>query len=407
MSDPVPDAGGDPRPIASVVVPLRVSAALFDWERRLDRVLATIPPDLFEMVVVDYGTAADSRPALERALAGTPARLVRIDCEGEPFAIGQARDAGVVAARAPVVLFNDVDFIAPAATYRAVADEIRRQGLLDDPARFFCVPVVFLGEAATADYLAAGDASIEARHAALRGLIGDADEGPFGRVVYGSSCMVVNRGHYLALGGHDAAFTGHGGEDFELMHRLARHDPLAPRPPLYDVDFKDGGIRRYRGFRAYFSLHGIAAFQRGVFLVHLDHPARPIRHYFSAQRRNFRALRRSMARFDATGRNPPPLPGAAVPPAKPEGGRQVPFDDPLFRSFGGAAGMAQALGSGGRRAGLRAFLAAPFVLAYRAAMASRLSRRERILLRHVPGEALARRRDPVARFILRLRGDRP
>jgi predicted glycosyltransferase involved in capsule biosynthesis len=406
VSDSAPDAAAGP--IASIIVPLRVSPALFEWEARLRRILAAIPPDRFEIVVVDDGTAAEFRPTLEKVVAGTPARLVRVEgSAGRPFAIGRARDAGVVAATAPVVLFNDVDFIAPEATYHAVADEIGRQDLIAAPSRFLCIPVVFLSEAETARYLDGGDAAREARHASLGTLAQEADEGAWGRVVYGSSCMVVNRAHYLALGGHDPAFSGHGAEDFELMHRLVAFDPLAPRPPLYAVDFKDPGIRHYRGFRSHFALHGIAAFERGVFLVHLDHPARAIPDYFGRQRRNFRALRHAMARFDRTGENPPALPGAAGPPRQ-GGGRMLPLDDALFRSFGGAAGMARAIASAEASLSawqrLRGLALAPALLAYRLAMIRRLTRRERILLRHVPAEGLAARRDAAARLILRLLG---
>ncbi|MBA3519169.1 MAG: hypothetical protein H0T75_16385 [Rhizobiales bacterium] len=302
---------GPSAPAATIVIPLRVSPALFRWEERLTRILATIPAGPFEILIVDYGTRAESRPKLQSIVreAGGAARLVRVDCEDEPFSIGKARDLGVMAARAPVILFNDIDFLAPRSTYEAIAAEIGRRELAVAFDRFFCVPVIFLSETGTRDYLAAERAAeFPLHHAAFRHRALDETSGVSVSIAYASSCMVANRLHYLALGGHDESFFGHGAEDFELLHRIAATMPRAPRPPAYYVDFKDNGITAYRGFRAAFALFGIEAFQSGLFLVHLHHPSRPSRDYNRRRKRNFRLLRRRMQQFDRTGAHPPPLP---------------------------------------------------------------------------------------------------
>lgn len=298
-------------PAASVIIPLRASPALFQWQERLTRILATIPAHLFEIVIVDYGTRGDSRFELQSTVrdAGSSARLLRVDCENQPFSIGRARDLGVMAAAAPVVLFNDIDFLAPRSTYQAIAMEIGRRALVSAFDRFFCVPVIFLSETATRDYMAAERlAEFPLHHAAFRLRALDPSSGVSVSIAYASSCMVANRLHYLAIGGHDEAFFGHGAEDFEFLHRLASTVPKAPRPSAYYVDFKDNGITAYRGFRAAFALYGIEAFQVGLFLVHLHHPSRPSRDYNRRRKRNFRLLRRRMERFDRTGTHPAPLP---------------------------------------------------------------------------------------------------
>jgi predicted glycosyltransferase involved in capsule biosynthesis len=294
--------------VASLIVPLRVSPLIFEWEVRLSRVLATVPATRFEIIIVDYGTPAQSQPRLDEIIRSAPVapRLIRAAGPDSPFSIGKARDVGVCEATSPVVLFHDIDFLAPPQTYGAIADEILRREVASRQDSFFCVPVFFLSEAATRAYVRPSPgADLALHHANLRPLAGEA-ETAITSIAYASSCMVANRHRYLALGGHDSGFSGHGAEDFELMHRVFATAPIAPRPPHYYVDFKDDAGLRYRGFRAAFALYGIELFQRGLFLVHLFHESRPVSGY-NQLRRNFHRLRHRMQRFDATGRHPPPL----------------------------------------------------------------------------------------------------
>jgi len=299
--------------VASLIIPLRASPALFQWQQRLSRILSVMPYDQFEVIVVDYGTGELGRRQLAAIVAAAPGpvRVIRVDCEGAPFSIGVARDTGVVAASAPVVLFNDVDFFAPKPVYEAVAAEIKARNLGQFADQWFCVPTIFLNSDGTEEYLAGMTAEDDVLH--HKHFLHRAELDPSAVCVsisYGSSCIVANRHHYLSIGGHDESFWEHGAEDFELMHRLSALAPRAPRPPYYYVDFKDNEIANYRGFRAAFALYGVDAAQKDLFLVHLYHPRRPIKTY-TRHWQNFRLLRRRMRRFDLTGRHPPPLPDAA------------------------------------------------------------------------------------------------
>lgn len=288
----------------ALIIPLRLTGATYEAELRLGRICAAVPRDLFDIVISDYGTPPEHRGPID-ALEAQGLRVVRHPSPHRLFSIGQARDFGVQMSAAPVIIFNDIDFLGTPDMYRAIHAEAARRELSENLFDFFCVPVLFLTEEGTRAWLAApGDAKPFASSLNVDSL--EAARADIQSVAYGSSAMVVNRHHYLSLGGHDPRFSGHGAEDYDLLHRLATIAPKGPRPHDYFSDYKDNGIRHYWGFRPFFALYGLDLLAHGVHLVHLWHPRRKEKDYFRPNR-NFRLLKRVMKRFDRTGGQPLPL----------------------------------------------------------------------------------------------------
>lgn len=289
----------------SLIIPLRLTAATFEGALRLDRICRTVPDELFEIIISDYGTA----DAFAGPLNDLESRGIRVVRHPDPhalFSIGHCRDFGVQRAACPVVMFHDIDFLADSIMYRRIHAEAMARDMVANTFDFFCVPVLFLSEAGTQAYFAARQAG----QAFLPDFSIDALERRGDLVqtaAFGSSAMVINRHHYLASGGHDRRFHGHGAEDYDLLHRLSSIAPKGPRTHDYMTDFKSNNVRNYWGFRAYFALYGLDVYSRGIFLVHLWHPRRQEKGYFQP-RRNFRILRKAMQLFDKDGRQPDPLP---------------------------------------------------------------------------------------------------
>ncbi|MEO1689341.1 MAG: hypothetical protein AAFU61_15730, partial [Pseudomonadota bacterium] len=183
------------------------------------------------------------------------------------------------------VLFHDVDFAAPRAVYDGLAGLAAAPPFADDPAAFACLPVWFLNRAG----LLAWRAAPGAVWAHLR-RAGGGSSPLANRLVRGSSAMLVARDHLAALGGHSDAFEGHGAEDFELLHRLARARPLGPPPPDYARDYGSRD-RGEAGFRAYFARAAAEPLARGLVMAHLWHaPRREDARYYAARKRNFDRL---------------------------------------------------------------------------------------------------------------------
>lgn len=288
----------------SVIVTIRLTSGLFEGEDRLKTICSGIPLDLYDITIVDYGTPAEHVAKLD-ALQQEGIQVVRHPSPKQIFSIGAARDFGVQMAKNPVVLFLDIDFHAPSRIFRDIHQLVTRKQMFDLTPEFFCVPVLFLTEKGTVTYSRCMDAGthfpIEPRPQIIESATGDIHFPS-----YGSSAMVVNRRHYMAMGGHHQSFTGHGAEDFELLHRLASLAPLGERPADYYRDTRVKTLEPLSGFRPYFARHAIEALNEGIFLVHRYHPRRAEPGYLR-RRQNFANLTRLMKRYDRKAEQPLPL----------------------------------------------------------------------------------------------------
>ena len=288
----------------TAVIPVRITDHVFEARRRLERILGTVPASRFNVLIVDYGTPASHQAQFD-GLAGGHVRIVRHDVDGGTFSIGHARDLGVQYADDDVVMFHDIDFYGSASMYEAIHEEVTARDMHVQAYEFFCVPVFFLteqGSSAALEMIESGQTADARLHRHLFNGTPGMVEFP----AYGSSAIVVNKRHYLGIGGHSREFFGHGAEDYDVLHRLAAHCPKGPRTADYLRDTKTNDVAEYRGFRAHFALYGLDVFARGIFFVHLWHPKRTIPGYHQSNR-NFSLLTDLMVRFDKQREQPLPL----------------------------------------------------------------------------------------------------
>jgi len=268
--------------VATIIVPIRTKSIQSQNIRRLYRLLNTIP-DTFEVIVVDDGSPAKVSKQIEHLVSRHHlVRYLYISSAFKSFSLARARNYGAIHASTPVVIFHDVDFLAPTETYSKLTHEVGRCQLATEPKNFFCVPVAFLTPKGTDRFLKKEEVSLK-----------ESMSEDYRAIVYGSSCLVMNRAHLLSIGGHDESYKGHGAEDFELLHRLGTLFPIAEKPKQYSTNFGSGTIDEYKGFRAYFALFGKSAYEKDIVFVHLYHPKRNIRGYYK-HKRNFTKLKKLM-----------------------------------------------------------------------------------------------------------------
>lgn len=286
----------------------RLTEGVHDGEARLKLILDAIPNDLYEAVVVDYGSPVSMAASISTICSGRESvTLVRVDDVGDLFSIGAARDIGVQHSKTPIVMFNDVDFYASTQMYLRIHQEVSGRCMTDNSFDFFCIPVMWITEAEMPNFnFLIKNNSSDQIHYRYHSAATERNNKIVETVAYGSSAIVVSKNNYLSIGGHNKRFSGHGAEDYDLLHRLSHTFPRGPRTGNYYHDTKSNEINKYEGFRAFFATYGIDIFNRGLFFIHMWHPRRVMPNYFQSSR-NFQTLAETMAEFDKSDIQPFPL----------------------------------------------------------------------------------------------------
>lgn len=287
----MPEPYKDAMPL-TMIVPFRSSGASQSLVRL--RLLLAVASRAMPIIVVDDTLSAAEIRKVRGVVSEFGRRATHLhhpETVPQPFSIGKLRDVGASAARDGFLFFHDVDYFAPPSVYRDIARLASDAGLAElEAGGFVCVPVAFLTRGGTPLTRSLGPRiwPLLADRRLVRLRLVD-------RLVLASSAMIVHRRTLLAHGGHNPLFSGHGAEDFELMHRLSADFPRGARPPDYHVDF---GARRASqgGFRSYFARYAAPIQARGIHLAHAWHPRRVEDPRYYAQRSsNFAHLLKILA----------------------------------------------------------------------------------------------------------------
>lgn len=289
----------------SVIVPFRADPHTPYLLERLSEQCRDFPKiEAIEFIVVDSGSPPEARKLCEDICELNGVRYIYHESEDQTFSIGAARDHGVINARGRAITFLDVDL-------RMAEDFFDRLLLLMDSfgvskykKRFFAVPCLYLSQEGTDEFLMANNRK-RMLDFYLRWLNGDNNS--IQNMAPCSSVMVVDRLHYLSVGGHRPEFRGHGYEDFELYHRLIGEENALPRSRDYYHDTKSWDFATYRGFRAQFSLLGRYAMMANLFVVHLWHPRPKINSFYRDLSANRSIWLDFFKEFDKTALHAQPL----------------------------------------------------------------------------------------------------
>jgi len=292
-------------PILSVVIPVNAHSSMPHIEIRLRALISELPTtENVEFIIVDH--SAEPIVSIGAGIEGRSPNVIYVHLPDthQTWSLSRARNDGAEAARGRALAFFDVDLRVAPDFWSRLIDFLGVVGIPSSKKRYIAIPCLYLTERGT-EHFAQLEPRLRSWHYLLEWLHG-AHQNVF-LLAPCSSFIVTNRLHYLAIGGHNTSFSGHGFEDFELHHRLTTEAGLFPNPhePYRDTDtWYDSS---YKGFRARLALVGKEALVSNLLAIHLWHPRPSSNPFYGTKSRNRDELRASMQNFDATSTHPMPL----------------------------------------------------------------------------------------------------
>ncbi len=254
-------------PVLTVIITIR-SASHYDMIGRLrHRLLDTRMPETISFMVIDEGSPQPDASRMIETCGELGFDYIRIDTEKMNFCAATARNIGACHARSKLIMHEDADLFPYPGYYQDLLDEIEIQGLHRHSNRFITVPAIYLTEDATAAALTGKLSKNAILHDHLT-------KGPMTiTTLPASSAIIVNRMHYLAIGGYNEKFNGWGLEDLEYAYRLVRSTNTFLSPADHQWLIEGGYITHtaYRGWRAQFRMHGDLLMRKGIVTLHAHH----------------------------------------------------------------------------------------------------------------------------------------
>ncbi len=290
----------------AVIFPFRYSEDRPDSFDRIHRVFSEWQnKDEVKFYIIDSGSALEYAQKLENICKDYGVNYVYIDTSYEVFSIGKARDTGAIVAKADYVFFQDIDFLGYDGFYQDLLIEVEARELDKKNEDFLMIPTIYLTEEGSKQYI---NTDRKLRKSKFLQYVYEGNKEILANLAIGSSALLVNRLHYLAMGGHDEDFFGHGFEDFEFVHRLGSVNKYFSRPGFYYNDYRNWRTVDYSGFRSLFRLYGDMAAIKGISIFHMHHSNNKKSTYVTSNANNKKLLVDKMKAYDETKELPTVLP---------------------------------------------------------------------------------------------------
>ncbi|SUW97576.1 putative glycosyl transferase [Campylobacter jejuni subsp. doylei] len=215
------------------------------------------------------------------------------DTEQKAFSQGRCRNLGASYAHSNVLLFLDVDCYISNFSLERILNLIQIKNIAQNINEILVLPVVYLSKNGS-DYIYNQEQNL------WDDIIkDDLISGKNKFIKYFSlvsSSIVVNKYKFLELGGNNDEYVGHSYEDHDFLARLVYNTTFFEKTPK-SLCYDEGtwNIRKFKGFRAWFSLLGYEACFHGIYMYHFYHEEPNQNNYMSNRRKNHKKFYKNLA----------------------------------------------------------------------------------------------------------------
>lgn len=195
-----------------------------------------------------------------------------------PFSPAYARNTAIKKATFNFVMFYDIDMVNSEEFFMKIENKIKEEMIVKNK-NFILLPFLYLSKKGTKvfDNYKNLNTLKESYLKGSRELVES--------ISLNSSAMVIKKTYLEKIGLFDISFKGHGGEDFELIHRLIANNPHSKQPDDYYINETSNIISKLKGFRKYMAYYTLPLFFEDLFLVHRWHD-RPLFNNFYLKKLN-------------------------------------------------------------------------------------------------------------------------
>ena len=288
--------------LVTVIFPFRYSEDRPDAFKRIELAISRINNSKINIIVVDSGSEFNTSNILKKICSKYHCSYTFVDTRNEIFSIGLARDIGVILSKTKYVFFQDIDLISYDEFYDELINDSHK--INKDEKIYLSYPCFYLSSDASNEHEKICESDFREYYYNLYLTKNDY----INNVAVSSSAILIDRRHYMGVGGHDPDFLGHGFEDFDLISRLANLDNRYIRPRDYYTDYKSWNPKEYLGFRSYFRNYGINQLLNQKFLIHIHHQNKRSSEYIKSNENNKIILKDKLLQYDKFKTHPTALP---------------------------------------------------------------------------------------------------
>lgn len=278
--------------LLSVIIPFGLSKERFYiYERVVEKVKYFKIDEKIEFVFVEGYSSLENN--LKYIIEKSGHIYLKDESQKEYFSQGKCRNLGVSFANSNVVMFLDVDCYISNYSLERILNLIRIKNITQNINEILVLPVVYLSKY--------GSECIYNQEQNLWDDIikNDLISGKREVIKYfslSSSSLVLNRHKFLSLGGNSDEYIGHSYEDHDFFSRLLLDTTSFEKiPKALCYDEGSWNIRKFKGFRAWFSLLGYEMSFHGIYMYHFYHDEPNQNNYMSNRRKNHKIFYKNLS----------------------------------------------------------------------------------------------------------------
>ncbi|MBZ7956092.1 capsular biosynthesis protein [Campylobacter molothri] len=279
-------------PILSIIIPFGLSKErIYIKDRVIQKATHLKSDEKVEYIFVEGYSSFENN--LKQIIEENGHIYLKDESQKDFFSQGKCRNLGACFANAQVIMFLDVDCYISLFSLEKILNLIKIKNIAQCINEFLVLPVVYLTKE--------GSYKIYKEEEKLWDDIikDDLIGGKRKLIKYFSlisSSIILNKYKFLVLGGNNCNFIGHSYEDHDFFARLLFNTTkFLKTPKALCYDEGSWNIRKFKGFRAWFSLLGYETSFHGIYMFHFYHEEPNQNNYMSNRHKNHKKFYKNLA----------------------------------------------------------------------------------------------------------------